>query len=49
MRQLIDSQDADVIWVAKENLKKNRLVRKFPNEVAAIRKLLDQRTLTKAT
>lgn len=42
-KQLIDSQDADVLWVIKENLKKNRLVRNFPNEVAAIKKLLNQR------
>ena len=41
MKQLIDSQDADVLWVIKRNLKKNRLVRNFPNEVVATRKLLN--------
>jgi len=39
MQQLIGSQDADIFWVIKENLKKNKLVRNFPNEVAAIKKL----------
>jgi hypothetical protein len=39
MKQIIDSQDVDVLWVMKENLKKNRLIRNFPNEVAAIKKL----------
>jgi len=27
------------LWVMKENLKKNRLIKNFPNEVAAIKKL----------
>ena len=39
MKQIIDSQDVDILWVMKENLKKNRLIRNFPNEVAAIKKL----------
>jgi len=39
MKQIIDSQDVDVLWVMKENLKKNRLIKNFPNEVAAIKKL----------
>jgi hypothetical protein len=40
MRQLIDEQDADVLWIVKENLKKNRLIKNFPKEVASIKKLL---------
>jgi hypothetical protein len=40
MRQLADTQDADVLWIVKENLKKNRLVKNFPGEVASIKKLL---------
>jgi hypothetical protein len=40
MRQLIDKQDAGVLWIVKENLKKNRLIKNFPKEVASIKKLL---------
>jgi hypothetical protein len=40
MRQLIEEQDADVLWIVKENLKKNRLIKNFPEEVASIKKLL---------
>jgi len=42
MQQLIDSQEADILWIIKENLKKNRLIKKFPNEVAAIKRLLNK-------
>ena len=41
MRQLIDSQDADILWIVKENLKKKRLINNFPNEIATIKKLLN--------
>jgi hypothetical protein len=40
MQRIADSQDADVLWVIKENLKKNRLIKNFPNETAATKKLL---------
>ncbi|MGA2680776.1 MAG: hypothetical protein ABSF44_03135 [Candidatus Bathyarchaeia archaeon] len=40
MRQLVDAQDEDVLWVIKENLKKNRLTKNFPQEVASMNKLL---------
>jgi hypothetical protein len=40
MQQIAGSHDADVLWVIKENLKKNRLIRNFPNEVASTKKLL---------
>jgi hypothetical protein len=42
MEQLIESrkQDKDIQWVLKENLKKNRLVKNFPDEVAALKHLL---------
>jgi hypothetical protein len=40
MLQLADTQDADVLWIVKENLKKNRLVKNFPEEVASIKKIL---------
>ena len=40
MRQLAEQQDADVLWIVKENLKKNRLLKNFPEEVASTKKLL---------
>ena len=40
MAQLIDTQDDDVKWILKENLKKKRLERNFPGEVAGIKNLL---------
>lgn len=40
MVQLVDLQDPDVLWTVRENLKKDRLVRNFPNEVESIKKLL---------
>jgi hypothetical protein len=40
MAQLVDSQDKDVQWIVKENLKKNRLVKNFPEEVASIKQRL---------
>jgi hypothetical protein len=40
MAQLVDTQNKDVQWIVKENLKKNRLVKNFPKEVAAIKQRL---------
>jgi hypothetical protein len=40
MRKLARSKNADFIWVVKENLKKDRLRRNFPTEVAVIADLL---------
>ena len=40
LRNLIDSRDTDVSWVIKENLKKNRLTKNFPTEVAETKKSL---------
>jgi hypothetical protein len=40
MRQLINKQDTDVLWIVKENLRKNRLIKNFPKEVASIKELL---------
>jgi len=40
VQRLIDSQDLDIMWIVKENLKKNRLIKNFPDEVASIKKLL---------
>ena len=41
MQQLAEQNDADVLWIVKENLKKNRLLKNFPEEVTATNKLLD--------
>ncbi len=38
--QLIDSKDVDILWIVKENLKKNRLIKNFPDEVISIKRLL---------
>jgi hypothetical protein len=40
MQQIAGSHDADVLWVIKENLKKNRLIKNFPDGVAAAKELL---------
>ncbi len=40
MYQLIDPREKDTLWIIKENLKKNRLIKNFPDEVASIKKLL---------
>jgi hypothetical protein len=36
MRLLASSSDADVLWILKENLKKKRLTKNFPEEVASL-------------
>jgi hypothetical protein len=41
MAQLIGTQDPDVLWIVKQNLKKNRLVKKFPEAVEATLRLLE--------
>jgi len=41
MAELVGSQDSDVLWIVKENLKKNRLVKNFPDEVESIKILLE--------
>lgn len=40
MAQLVASQDRDVVWMVKQNLKKRRLVKHFPEQVASIERLL---------
>jgi hypothetical protein len=37
IRQLVDTRDPDVRWIVRENLKKNRLVKNFPERVEAMR------------
>jgi hypothetical protein len=41
MAQLVDSQDSDVRWIVRENLKKNRLVKSFPDQVESVKVLLE--------
>jgi hypothetical protein len=33
---LVDTEDTDVLWIVRENLKKNRLVRHFPERVEVL-------------
>ena len=39
MRKVASSQDADILWIVKQNLGKNRLIKSFPDEVASIKNL----------
>jgi len=38
--QLANSEDPDILWIIKENSKKNRLIKNFPEEVTVMKKLL---------
>lgn len=40
MAELIRRQDKDALWIVKENLKKNRLIRRYPQEIEALKKQL---------
>jgi hypothetical protein len=40
MRQLAAAQDKDVLWIVKENLKKNRLIKNYATEVESIKSSL---------
>ena len=42
MHQLANSKDADIRWILKENLKKNRLIKNFPEQVESLKKLLEK-------
>lgn len=39
MRRLVGSGDPDILWIVKENLKKARLAKSYPQDVARIGKL----------
>jgi hypothetical protein len=41
MRQLVATQDRDVLWIVKQNLKKNRLTKNFPTQVESIKSSLE--------
>ncbi|MFX0122378.1 MAG: hypothetical protein ACFFAE_01990 [Candidatus Hodarchaeota archaeon] len=36
LKELMTSQDDDILWILKQNLKKNRLVKNFPSKVKEI-------------
>lgn len=40
LTQLAGLRDRDVLWIVKQNLKKNRLVKNFPEQVEALKRLL---------
>ncbi len=40
MAQLAETQDTDVRWIVRESLKKSRLIKNYPKEVALIQELL---------
>lgn len=40
MRHLIQTNDVDLVWIVKENLKKNRLIKNYPEEVESIKAML---------
>jgi len=40
MQNLIHSDDADLRWIVKENLKKNRLIKNYPEHVESIKAML---------
>lgn len=41
VRELAATQDKDVLWIVKQNLKKNRLVKNFPTQVESIKSSLE--------
>ena len=42
MYQLINSQDPDILCIVRQNLRKNRLIKKFPDEVSTLKELLQK-------
>ena len=40
MRQLVRTGDESILWIVKENLKKNRLIKNFPTDVKSIDEIL---------
>ena len=40
LKELAGMADADVTWICKQNLKKNRLKAKFPQDVAILEKIV---------
>ncbi len=48
LRKLAASGDKDLLWIAENNLKKNRLVNHFPDEVARCNRLIGRKSSSKA-
>jgi hypothetical protein len=44
LAQLAESQDRDVLWIVRQNLKKNRLVRGFPDQVERLTRRVKSET-----
>ena len=42
MTGLIETRDPDLAWIVKQNLQKNRMLKNFPVQVEAARRLLEQ-------
>jgi hypothetical protein len=42
LRDLAKTNDPDINWIFKENLKKNRLIKNFPGEVNAVKDLFER-------
>lgn len=40
LRELADAVDPDLLWICRQNLKKNRLRAKFPGDVAILEKIV---------
>ncbi len=47
LQKLATSGDKDLLWIARSNLKKNRLVKYFPDEVTRCLEVLDRDTSSK--
>ncbi|UCE08009.1 MAG: hypothetical protein JSW07_08265 [bacterium] len=39
-QRIVESNDSDILWIVKQNMKKNRLIKNFPEDVALINKML---------
>jgi hypothetical protein len=44
MERLVASQDRDVLWIVKQNIRKNRIAGNYPGEVESIQQLLGNLT-----
>lgn len=42
LARLVDTEDTDVLWIVRQNLKKNRLVRHYPEQVEALAQRLSE-------
>jgi hypothetical protein len=42
LRELAKSGDSDIRWIVNENLKKNRLIKNFPDEVKTLKYAMEK-------